>query len=179
MADTEEKKTEEGQGTGEKPSGSPVKLILLILVPVLVIFIGAAVVLFLTPVGKNLLGHGEESAHKEKKKMNHEDKEHPAYVYYDLPDILVNIINKNSKRPIFLKLSVYLAIKDDKEKPNLDKIKPKILDQFQVYLRGLRLEELQGSAGIQKLRADLLQRAQEASAPTEIYDVLFKEMLIQ
>ena len=54
-----------------------------------------------------------------------------------------------------------------------------VVDSFQVYLRALRVEDLQGSAGILRLRQELLTRVADAAKPTEVRDVLFKEMLVQ
>ena len=189
MADAEKKEAAEGEnaeneneegaaegegGEGEKKK-SPLMLIIFITVPLLLI-IGVCVFLFLTSAGKQLIG-----LEKPEEEVAVEEVVEPVvvYSYYDLPDLLVNIMNPKSRRPIFLKLSVYLEIVDEMAKPELDKIKPRIVDQFQVYLRGLRLEDLQGSAGIQRLRAELLHRAKEAAGTIVINDVLFKEMLIQ
>ena len=54
-----------------------------------------------------------------------------------------------------------------------------IVDSFQVYLRELRVADLKGSAGIYRLREDLLRRVNEAAQPVKINDVLFKEILVQ
>ena len=56
---------------------------------------------------------------------------------------------------------------------------PRIVDNFQVYLRELRIEDLQGAAGMYRLREELLSRVGKAAQPAEIVDILFKEMLIQ
>jgi len=56
---------------------------------------------------------------------------------------------------------------------------PRIIDNFQVYLRELRLEDLRGSAGMYRLREELLTRVVAAAQPVRVKDVLFKEMLIQ
>ena len=63
--------------------------------------------------------------------------------------------------------------------PRLETILPRIIDNFQVYLRELRIEDLQGSAGLYRLREELLTRVSVAAAPAKVHDVLFKEMLIQ
>ena len=54
-----------------------------------------------------------------------------------------------------------------------------MVDNFQVYLRELRVEDLRGSAGIYRLREELLARVNSAVRPTKVKDVLFKEMLVQ
>ena len=56
---------------------------------------------------------------------------------------------------------------------------PRIMDNFQVYLRELRIEDLKGSAGMYRLREELLTRVNAAAAPAKIQDVLFKEILVQ
>ena len=63
--------------------------------------------------------------------------------------------------------------------PRLQAVMPRIVDNFQVYLRELRVEDLRGSGGIYRLREELLARVNAAAAPIKVVDVLFKEMLVQ
>jgi flagellar FliL protein len=56
---------------------------------------------------------------------------------------------------------------------------PRIVDNFQIYLRELRVDDLRGSGGIYRLREELLARVNAAVAPVKVNDVLFKEMLVQ
>jgi len=72
-----------------------------------------------------------------------------------------------------------LEVTADEDVAQLEKSKSRIVDSFQVYLRELRIEDLAGSAGIQRLREELLLRVNAAASPTVIGDVLFKEMLVQ
>ena len=51
--------------------------------------------------------------------------------------------------------------------------------QRRAGLRELRIEDLQGSAGMYRLREELLRRVRAATAPAKVRDVLFKEMLVQ
>ena len=62
---------------------------------------------------------------------------------------------------------------------HLKKVLPRIIDNFQVYLRELRVEDLRGSAGLQRLREELLMRVSNAARPAQIRDILFREMLVQ
>ena len=55
----------------------------------------------------------------------------------------------------------------------------RVMDNFNVYLRELRIEDFSGSAGMYRLREELLIRIQAAVAPVKVRDILFKEMLIQ
>jgi flagellar FliL protein len=56
---------------------------------------------------------------------------------------------------------------------------PRIIDNFHVYLRELRAEDLRGSAGLYRLREELLIRVQAIADPVVVRDVLFKEVLVQ
>ena len=78
-----------------------------------------------------------------------------------------------------MKISISLQIAREIDRAELDRIMPRIIDNFQVYLRELRLEDLRGSAGMYRLREELLTRVVAAAQPVRVKDVLFKEMLIQ
>jgi flagellar FliL protein len=56
---------------------------------------------------------------------------------------------------------------------------PRIIDLFQTYLREMRPEELRGSAGTQRLREELVARANLVAAPARVVDVLFQEIIVQ
>ena len=56
---------------------------------------------------------------------------------------------------------------------------PRVVDNFQVYLRELRLEDLGGSAGLFRLKEELLFRVNRAVDPVQVTDILFREMLVQ
>ena len=99
-------------------------------------------------------------------------------VYYEVPEMLVNL-NTSGRRAGYLKISVSLEVASEEDFVRLDEILPRIVDDFQVYLRELRVEDLHGSAGLQRLREELFMRVANAAAPTEVRDVLFREMLIQ
>ena len=128
--------------------------------PLLAMFLGAP------PGGE----HGE--AHKE------EVVEAGPATYYDLPQMLVNL-NNTGRKSNFLKIVVSLEVSGEGASTALDEALPRIVDNFQVYLRELRVEDLRGSAGVYRLREELLFRVNAAVADVKVTDVLFKEMLVQ
>lgn len=99
-------------------------------------------------------------------------------VFFDLPEMLVNL-NTTGRRPVFLKMRVSLELASEADIPRLQSLSPRIIDNFQVYLRELRIDDLRGSAGIYRLREELLARVNASVQPTRVRDVLFKEMLVQ
>jgi flagellar FliL protein len=102
----------------------------------------------------------------------------PQVAYYDMPDIVVNIQSADGS-PAYLKLSVALELDNSEEKPGLQALMPRVVDQFQGYLRELRVDDLHGSAGVVRLKEELLRRINVAAAPFPVRDVLLKEMIIQ
>ena len=68
---------------------------------------------------------------------------------------------------------------DAGKRPRMTALMPRIVDQFQAYLRELRLDDLKGSAGVLRLKEELLRRVNVAAAPYKVRDVLLKEMIVQ
>ena len=102
----------------------------------------------------------------------------PQVAYYDVPDLIVNIQTADGT-PAYLKLSVALELDTADEKAGLQALMPRIVDQFQGYLRELRVDDIKGSAGVVRLKEELLRRINVAAAPYRVRDVLLKEMIVQ
>lgn len=170
------KKTEEpvkGEGEGaeappKKKRGLVGKLILFGLPALAVIGIAAGVYFFLFAGGDEPVP-GEPGA---------EVAEGPPPVFFDLPDMLVNLTAPGGEKAM-LKLVVALELPDAETQAAIEPILPRVIDNFQVFLRELRVEDLSGSAGMFRLKEELVRRVNLAVAPSKVRDVLFKEMLIQ
>jgi flagellar FliL protein len=102
----------------------------------------------------------------------------PQVAFSDVPDILVNI-QSNDGTPAYLKLSLSLEMDNDLEKTGMTALMPRLVDQFQSYLRELRIEDLKGSEGVLRLKEELLRRVNTAAAPYKVRDVLLKQMIVQ
>lgn len=99
-------------------------------------------------------------------------------VFYDLPDFLVNL-NSGTNKSSFLKVSVTLELANAEGIQQVEAMKPRIVDSFQTYLRELRPGDLKGSAGIYRLREELLLRVNKTVQPAQVNDILFREMIVQ
>ena len=88
-------------------------------------------------------------------------------------------LDNTGKQAHFLKLKVSLELGSKADEQAIDKAMPRVIDQFQTYLRELRTDDLKGSAGVYRLRQELLTRVAAASQPIDVRDVLFREILIQ
>lgn len=163
---------EELEISAEGPSASSGRgRLLLVAIGAVALLLITGGVLYMTGFVDKLTGHKAEQATAEKSAA-------PAAVFYDLPDLLVNL-NTNGRKASFLKLSVSLQLASADDLPRVQALMPIVIDNFQVYLRELRVEDLRGSGGIYRLREELLTRVNSAVAPAKVVDVLFKEMLVQ
>lgn len=158
-----------------KPGGglSGKKLILFIVLP-LILLGGGAGGAYLTGLLDPLLGIAQPAE---------EDGHAPAAaegpsVYFELPEMLVNL-NSTGKKTSYLKILVSLELENAEAVHDIEAVLPRIIDSFQVYLRELRMDDLRGSAGLYRLREELLLRVNAAVDPVKVKDVLFKEMLVQ
>ena len=105
-------------------------------------------------------------------------KSMPKSVFYDLPDMTVNL-SASPERPQYLRVKITLEAEDDALIEALKPVMPRVIDAFQVHLRELRMTDLEGSAGIFRLREELTRRVNIAIAPNRIRAVLFKEIVVQ
>lgn len=167
-----------GEGAAEGQEGAPqkggsLKLILMIGVPVLLLIITGAVLYFLGIFG------GSEEAPKHEEVVPIEEQLHEVSVF-KLPTMLINL-RASGKRTNFLKVTINLEVKglEAEIKHVMEKLQPRIIDQFQTYLRELEVEDLQGSAGLQRLKEELLDRANAVTGTLKVQNVLFVELLVQ
>jgi len=99
-------------------------------------------------------------------------------VFIDMPDMLVNLVAP-SDRPKYLKIKIALEVADQKTAEEVTPLMPRVTDSFQTHLREMRPEDLEGSAGMYRLREELLRRINQAIYPAKVDAILFKELLVQ
>src|SRR5271169_2210489 len=100
-------------------------------------------------------------------------------IFVDLPDVLVNLSNAGTDRTQYLKVKIVLELPDPNLVALIQPLMPRVMDAFQTYLRELRPTDLDGSAGLYRLKEELTRRVNAAIAPARINAVLFKEIVIQ
>ncbi len=170
VADPDEFDAELEDMVPESGKFSGKKIVLFIVLPLLLLGgIGAGVMF------SGLLGSSEKDAHAAA--ATHAPPP-VTTIFYDLPEMLVNL-NSTGRRPSFLKIKVSLEVSNDAAAKRLAALRPRIIDHFQVYLRELRIDDLRGSAGIYRLREELLARVNSAVKPTKVENILFREVLVQ
>jgi flagellar FliL protein len=169
----------DGEEGAEKPKGKLSGLLSLFKLPALsrkVMIIAAGAIL--------LLGGGGGGAYfflfKGAPEHKHEAKPvvKPS-VFVDLPDVLVNLSNAANERTQYLKVKIVLELPTAEVMTEIQPLMPRVMDSFQTYLRELRPTDLDGSAGIYRMKEELTRRVNAAVAPNRVTAVLFKEIIVQ
>lgn len=128
-------------------------------------------------------GHGEGGAkggEENAAEVGHAvDCEEGNPCYYMMPKQLVNLAGGEGGRPPFLEIELALESKDASAFDQVPELMPRLKDQYQSFLRELRIEDLNGSAGSFRLRQELLKRFNIVMAPAKVDAVLIESMLIQ
>jgi flagellar FliL protein len=100
-------------------------------------------------------------------------------VFLDMPDVLVNLAGTAGDHTQYLKVKVTLELPDHAMEAQITPVMPRLMDTFQTYLRELRPTDLDGSAGLYRLKEELTRRVNAAIAPSKVNAVLFKEIVVQ
>jgi flagellar protein FliL len=174
---------EEAEGEEDKKAGTgwlaklPIpKLPIPKLSPKLMIIVGGALVVLLACGGGAyffLGGQGKGEA------ANAATQVKPP-TFLDMPDVLVNLSTSVAgDRTQYLKVKVTLELPDQAMTAQIQPMLPRLMDAFQTYLRELRPTDLEGSAGLYRLKEELTRRVNAVIAPNRVTAVLFKEIVIQ
>ncbi|MEM6666519.1 MAG: flagellar basal body-associated FliL family protein [Pseudomonadota bacterium] len=159
---------EEAEDGEEQPKSGKKKFILIgAVVLVLLLVGGGAAAYFMGVFGGSSDGAGaaEEAA--------------PSTAYfYELPEITVNLASTGG-RAQYLKVRVSLELADREIVKAITPVQPRIMDAFQIHLRELRAQDLEGSMGVYRLKEELLRRVNLAVYPQKVDRILFNEMLVQ
>jgi len=172
---TESDDTDNDEAEGEGPKKGKSKLLIIVPVVLVLAIVGG---LFATGV----IGGGDKKKEEDVASADgaHGEKSgKPAKpVYYELPEFLVNLSGTGT-RVSFLKMSVTLELRDQAAVPLVEANKPRIIDTFNTYLREMRPTDLSGSAGIYRLRDELMTRMNKTIEEGLVKDILFSEIIVQ
>lgn len=163
----------DGEDSGKAGFGGK-KLVLFVVLPLLLIGLGGAGLYFSGLLDSILGVEQAEDAHEEPVVA---EEELPGH-YIDLDEMLVTLATQGRKQS-FLKMRISLELGGPQDEARVTAVMPRIVDNFQVFLRELRVEELQGSQGIYRVKEELLGRVNAATHPAKVKDVLFREILVQ
>jgi flagellar FliL protein len=187
--ETEAKEGEEGAAEGAEaeaaPRFTPKKIILFIVLPLLVI-IGCGTGAYYMGFLDKMLGKPPNCENVKEGDKNYEECSAQKVTqagtgpgaFIDVPNMIVNL-NSTTKKPNFLKISLKIELESAEEQKKFEPLLPRVIDQFQMYLRELRIDDLRGTSGIYRMKIELLNRVRAAAPDIKVRDVLFQEILIQ
>jgi len=156
--------------TGKKSSK---KIVLFVGVPVLLLIVAGAGVYF-----SGMLDNEPDKKVEAANANAAAEIEGPGH-YFEIDELIVTLSAGPGQKQSFLKMRINLELKRAADQARIEQVMPRIIDNFQVFLRELRIEELQGSHGLYRVKEELLARVNAAAHPVKVKDVLFKEMLVQ
>ncbi len=108
----------------------------------------------------------------------------PRPHFLDIPEMTVNLSaaagqGGGATRPSYLRIRISLELADAALAPQIQPVMPRVQDTLQTFLRELRTGDLDGSAGVHRLREELTRRVNLVVQPTRVEAVLFRELLVQ
>lgn len=177
---------ESEEGEQPKKKGGIMKLALFIGLPVLILVLGGVAALLLLGGGGGDETHVAEAGEHGEVADGHGGSggghgsgggaaEH-AY-FYEIPQMQITIQN-GSGGFAHVQITFSLEIPEEDMAHDLDENLPRILDQFQGFLRELRPEDLAGSAGAERLRLELLRRVNLVMGEGQVRAVLITQFVI-
>ncbi|UJW86618.1 flagellar basal body-associated FliL family protein [Devosia sp. SL43] len=166
------------EGAAEKKKGIP-KLFIIIGAAAIVVLLGGAGLFFFLSSGSAEADaeHAVEGEHGAAATDGHGAVAAHTFIF-NLPPMVVNL-NNEGEGEAFMKLTVALEVANEAMMIEIQPRMAKVVDAFQVYLRELRRSDLEGSAGVYRLKEELLRRVNVAIYPSRVESVLFKEILVQ
>jgi len=168
------------QGAEPAKKGIP-KLFIIIGAAAIVVLLGGAGLFFFMSKGSSGAESGDEAAageHGDTAADAGHGAEAAHTFIFNLPTMLVNL-NTGGGSPAVMKLTVALEVANEEMMVEIQPRLAKVIDAFQVYLRELRRSDLEGSAGVYRLKEELMRRVNVAIYPSRVESILFKEILVQ
>jgi len=158
----------DGADAGGKPKRGK-KLLIIIAAAVLLLGGGGGGAAYMFLLG-GTPADGEHGEHAETV-----EEEGPPPVFYEMPEIVIRLEGGQGK---YLKLATVLDLAPDRTPEEIQAVQPRLMDQMQTYLIELKPEDIRGTAGMYRMRQELLRRVNDA-VPGSTRDVLFKTLILQ
>ncbi|RYE58677.1 MAG: flagellar basal body-associated protein FliL [Rhizobiaceae bacterium] len=173
----------EAEVGGEAPAkkGIPKLFIIIGAAAVVVLLGGAGLFFFMSSSGGSATAteeHGEAAAGEHGATGEHGAAPAADTFIFNLEPMMVNLQSADGAQN-YMKLTVALEVADEHMMTEIQPRLAKVIDAFQVYMRELRKSDLEGSAGVYRLKEELLRRVNLAVYPARIESILFKEILVQ
>jgi flagellar basal body-associated protein FliL len=133
--------------------------------------------IFISP---RLQGSGEFGVNEEPRSEPVEnDKPAGAPIFYDPIELIVNIEDKAINMDRFLIVEISLQMETERLRGEIAAIEPQIRDLFIGVLRSKTYEELKGASGQNRLKRELVEKANTLLNSGRVLDASFTKFQIQ
>jgi flagellar FliL protein len=99
-------------------------------------------------------------------------------LFVDMPQMLVALHSSIAGSPV-LQLSVTIQCSTSDDVETLKSYLPRVLDVFQSYVGGMRVEDFRGTENLEKFRKGLIKNLLTAIKPGKVDNVLFQHLTIR
>jgi flagellar FliL protein len=173
MADEMEKKSNEEQGRGKgRPRPKFKALIAVIIILLLIILLsGAVFIAFRIGLVDRLLSNMSAGV------MSEVAVETPPTYTYEVPEIVVNLSNGNSRR--FLSVKFYVGFDESKLEEELERRMPEIRDAVLQILWKISIEDIASPENKEDLREEIKQAINGLMQSGKVKGVYFWHIMIQ
>ena len=170
----------EAEVGGEAPAKKGINKLFIIIgaAVVVVLLAGAGLFFFMSSGSSAPAASGEHGASADAGGGGEHGAGAPDTFIFNLEPMMVNLQSVDGVQN-YMKLTVALEVADEHMMTEIQPRLAKVIDAFQVYMRELRKSDLEGSAGVYRLKEELLRRVNLAVYPARIESILFKEILVQ
>ncbi len=136
--------------------------------------IGAAGGYFLTTSGALPIGSETSAQNAKEKKDDTPEKALPDVGFVDLPPVVVSVNTGDSRH---LKFHAQLEVNSE-YLGDVEKMKPRIMDVLNGYLRAVEVSDLEDSLALMRIRGHLLRRIGIVVGEDRVRDVLVMEFVL-
>jgi flagellar FliL protein len=151
----------------EKKKGSALKLIIIGVV-ILIVLGGAGVAAYFFFIKSNVPADGKKPVEQTKTQIS---------VFWPMDPFIVNLIDNEGER--YLKVVMQLELSDQQAIEELNFAKPKLRDSILDLLSAKTYKEMMDSIGKQRLRDEIVMRANVYLTKGKVNKVYFTEFIIQ
>ncbi|MBI1308833.1 MAG: flagellar basal body-associated protein FliL [Proteobacteria bacterium] len=103
----------------------------------------------------------------------------PEVAMMDIPEFTVNLLGEEPSTQHFMKVKLALELGRKEDVAVVEKLLPRLQDDWNGFLRQLRPADLQGSAALFRVKEGLLRRASQSMEPATIKAVYVRELVVQ
>lgn len=179
MAEENEDETGEEAEGGEGKSGPDIKkLALFVGLPAIIVVLALVAGLLFLFGGGDEPEMAEAEAGEETLASAAAAAQAQSYYVYDIEEPLIVQLYGPNGAPLLLSMRLQLELADPSVQPVLDARMGRVFDQYASFLRELSPDDLAGSAGLHRVRLELLRRTNLAIAPARVEGVLITQMLV-